>query len=481
MLVKDFADEKGLKVGGDLRLLTSQGIERLRIVGLMSKEGPAQLFNGAFGIVPLGAAQRQFGRVGDLDQIDVIASSDMSDSDGLDLLKASIQARLGDQYTVTFPAAQGERVSQMLDSYQIGLGSVSAITLFVGAFLIYNAFSMTVVERTREIGTMRTVGMTRGQITWQILVEAAVLGVLGSAIGVLLGILMSRGLIQVTELMLGQDVKGVSIPLDGLLTSTFIGVAVTLVAALIPAYQAGKISALEALRIRGTQKEGWIVRRGWVLGLAFFGLSCLLLFGPLSFLNPDLELQLRTNALLALFVGGTLLVPITVGAWDTLLRPVVRRIYGSEGRLGSSNIRRAKLRTTLTVAALMVGAAMILSTMGITDSFQGDLQEWIEAYIGGDLYVSSSLPMRMDLGPRLEAVPGVAGAAPLRYFDVRWLTPGGGDESITFTAIDPQVRSRVTSVIFAANQGEPAELFDRLAQGDAVFEHALRETRRGTG
>ena len=208
MLVKDFADEKGLKVGGDLRLLTSQGIERLRIVGLMSKEGPAQLFNGAFGIVPLGAAQRQFGRVGDLDQIDVIASSDMSDSDGLDLLKASIQARLGDQYTVTFPAAQGERVSQMLDSYQIGLGSVSAITLFVGAFLIYNAFSMTVVERTREIGTMRTVGMTRGQITWQILVEAAVLGVLGSAIGVLLGILMSRGLIQVTELMLGQDVKG---------------------------------------------------------------------------------------------------------------------------------------------------------------------------------------------------------------------------------------------------------------------------------
>ena len=218
-----------------------------------------------------------------------------------------------------------------------------------------------------------------------------------------------------------------------------------------------------------------------MLGLAFFGLSCLLLFGPLSFLNPDLELQLRTNALLALFVGGTLLVPITVGAWDTLLRPVVRRIYGSEGRLGSSNIRRAKLRTTLTVAALMVGAAMILSTMGITDSFQGDLQEWIEAYIGGDLYVSSSLPMRMDLGPRLEAVPGVAGAAPLRYFDVRWLTPGGGDESITFTAIDPQVHGRVTSVIFAANQGEPAELFDRLAQGDAVFEHALRETRRGTG
>jgi len=481
VLVKDFAEEKDLKVGGDLHLLTSQGVERLKIVGLMSKEGPAQLFNGAFGIVPLGAAQRIFGRVGDLDQIDIIAEPEVSDSDGLDVLKATIQARLGDQYTVTFPAAQGERVSQMLDSYQIGLGSVSAITLFVGAFLIYNAFSMTVVERTREIGTMRTVGMTRGQVTWQILVEAALLGLLGSAFGVLLGILMSRGLIQVTELMLGQEVEGVRIPLDGLFTSTSVGVVVTLVAALIPAYQAGKISPLEALRIRGTQKEGWIVRRGWIVGLAFFGLSCLLLFGPLSFVNPDLELQLRTNALLTLFVGGTLLVPITVGAWDTLLRPVVRRVYGSEGRLGSSNIRRAKMRTTLTVAALMVGAAMILSTMGITDSFERDLQEWIEAYIGGDLYVSSSLPMRMDLGPRLEAVPGVSGAAPLRYFDVRWLTPGGGDESITFTAIDPQVHSRVTSVIFAANQGDPEELFDQLAQGDAVFLSNTLSEKYGVG
>lgn len=331
VLVRDYAEEKELKLGGDLQILTPEGIERLRIVGLMSKEGPAQLFNGAFGVVPLGAAQRIFGRVGDLDQVDVIAAPQVSDTDGLDGLKAALQDRLGPQYTVTFPAAQGERVSQMVDSYQIGLGSVSAITLFVGAFLIYNAFSMTVVERTREIGTMGTVGMTRGQVAQQILAEAGILGIVGSALGVLIGIVMSRGLIHVTELLLAQEIEGVSIPLDGLMTNVLVGVAVTLVAAMIPSWQAGRISPLEALRIRGTQTEGWIVGRGWILGVAFFVLSCVLLFGSLAFLPPDLALQLRTNALLTLFVGGTLLVPVTVGAWDRLLRPVARRIFWQRG------------------------------------------------------------------------------------------------------------------------------------------------------
>lgn len=129
----------------------------------------------------------------------------------------------------------------------------------------------------------------------------------------------------------------------------------------------------------------------------------------------------------------------------------------------------------------MVGSAMILSTMGITDTFQRDLQEWIEASIGRDLYVHASLPMRMDLGPRLEAATGVAGAAPVRYFDVKWPTPDGGDESITFTVIDPSVHRRVTSVVFSSGQGEPSLLWDRMAEGDAVFLSNTLSEKHGVG
>jgi len=94
-----------------------------------------------------------------------------------------LQSRLGDQYSVIYPATQGKRMTQMLGNYQIGLNFLSGMALFVGAFIIYNAFSMTVVERTREFGMLRTVGMTRTQIIIQVLSEAALLGVIGSAFG----------------------------------------------------------------------------------------------------------------------------------------------------------------------------------------------------------------------------------------------------------------------------------------------------------
>lgn len=95
----------------------------------------------------------------------------------------------------------------MLDTYQLGLNFFSMIALFVGAFLIYNAFSMTVVERTREIGMLRTLGMTRRQVMGQILTEATFVGIIGSALGVGVGILLARGLIRIMELLLAQEVK----------------------------------------------------------------------------------------------------------------------------------------------------------------------------------------------------------------------------------------------------------------------------------
>jgi len=467
VLVKDYADEKHIQVGSDLKILTPEGVQTVRVVGLMSKEGPGQLNNGAFGIIPLRAAQEIFGRIGDLDQIDIVATPQAASGVELDNLKAALQARLGDGYTVIYPAAQGKRVTQMLDAYQLGLHFFSVIALFVGAFLIYNAFSMTVVERTREIGMLRTLGMTRRQVMAQILTEAGILGIVGAALGVGAGILLSQGLIRATELLLAQEVKQIHVPLDDLTTSVLVGVSVTLVAAAIPAWQASRISPLEALRIRGNPRESWIIRRGWPLGVALLCLSYLTLYH--SPFPPAIQYRLGRAAVFALFVGATLLIPITVGAWERVARPWVRRIYGSEGRLGSSNIQRAKLRTALTVAALMVGAAMILAIRGMTNAFEHDIRTWIEAYIGGDLYIHSSLPMRADLGRRLEAVEGVAAVTPIRYFDVKRLKPDGGDERLAFMAIDPSSYRRVTSFVFAANQGDPDRLLERLAAGDAVF------------
>ena len=476
VLVKDYADEKDIQLEHDIEILTSDGIETLRVVGFISKEGAGQLNNGAFGVIPLEAAQEIFNRVGDLDQIDIVATSQAASGAELDGLKATLQARLGDEYAVTYPAARGRRVTQMLDGYQIGFNFFGVIALFVGAFLIYNAFSMTVVERTREIGMLRTVGMTRRQVIVQILTEAGILGIVGAALGVSVGILLSRGLIRLMEFLLAQEVKQIHIPFDGLATSVLVGVFVTLVAAAIPAWQAGRISPLEAVRIRGNPRESWLIRRGWILGAAILGISYLILYHvPL----PQAQEWLSHFVVLSLLLGGTLLIPISVGAWERMARPWVRRIYGSEGQLGSRNTQRAKLRTTLTVAALMVGVAMILSIRAVTGAFEYDIRSWLENYIGGDLYVHSSLRMRTDLGQRLEAVEGVAAATPIRYFDVNRLKPDGGEESLSFMAVDPSSYRRVTSFVFTANQGDPDRLLERLAAGDAVFISSVLSEKYG--
>ncbi len=467
VLVKDYADDKDIEVGEDLRILTSEGPQIVRVVGLMSKEGPGQLNNGAFGVVPLQAAREMFGRSGDLDQIDIVATPETATTSGLDELKAALQARLGARYTVIFPATQGKRVTEMLDTYQTGLTLFSAVALFVGAYLIYNAFSMTVVERTREIGMLRTVGMTRRQVMVQILAEAGMLGGIGSVLGIGAGILLARGLIRVMKFLLAQEVQHVTVPFDGLVAGTVVGVGVTLVAAAIPARQAGRISPLEALRIRGTRREGWVIRYGWPLGLALVGVGSIALgLGPLPMVSMY---RIGPPAVIAIFLGATLLIPASVGVWERVARPWIPRIYGTEGRLGSGNIQRSKVRTALTVAALMVGAAMILAIRSTTKSFAADLRSWIEVYVGGDLFVFASLPMRDELAGRLQAVDGVAEVTPVRYFDVVWQTPDGEDEQLQFMAIDPLTYPRVTWFVFAAGQGDPDALLERLTAGDTLF------------
>lgn len=172
----------------------------------------------------------------------------------LEKIKNLLQTRLGKEFLVTYPANQGKRMTQMLQNYQIGLNFMSGIALFVGAFLIYNAFAMTVVERTREFGMLRTIGMTRGQVTSQMLFEAIVLGIGGSILGIGLGMILARGLSALMGVILNQSLQAIQFPLSSIVTSFVIGVVVTLLAAGIPAWQAGRISPMEALRIRGKSR-----------------------------------------------------------------------------------------------------------------------------------------------------------------------------------------------------------------------------------
>jgi putative ABC transport system permease protein len=467
VLVEDLAEDEGISIGDRINLITPIGNERLKVVGLIAMEGPGQTNNGSFGVIPYETAKDIFERGDEIDQIDIVTTEPNPDSDALAALRTELQNLLGEDYSVTYPSGQGERMTQMLQNYQIGLNFMSGIALFVGAFLIYNAFAMTVVERTREFGLLRTIGMTRQQVMGQVFIEATLLGVVGSGFGIGLGILMALGLTRFMEIILGQSIGNVQISNSDLVFSMLIGVGVTFLAAGIPAWQAGRISAIEALRVRGKSKEGWLIRYGWTVGLLMLIISIvILLINPFPY---DVQFRMGSMTVFGLFTGATLMIPITVGLWERVTRPILKWIYGSSGALGSRNVQRSKLRTTLTVAALMVGVAMIIIVRGMTESFASDLQTWIQAYLGGDIYITSSVRLRNDIRRRIQVVDGVYALAPMRYFEVEWETPTGERENLQFMAVDVDEYARVTNFVFSGEQVNPDQAIEQLKNTNTVF------------
>lgn len=471
LLVQDYADDKGLEVGDDLTILVPESVESLRIVGIIRKAGPGMQNSGAVAIVPIGAAQAMFGLGSDLSQLDVLAEPAIAASPRrLEALKSGLAETLGRGYQVLYPAARGAVAAKMLASYQLGLSFFSAVALFVGAFLIYNTFTMTVVERTREIGMLRTLGMTRSQITLLVLAEASLLGSIGSAAGAGFGILLSRGLMRSMGVIAATEITQVNIPLDGLLTSLLVGLGVTLGSASLPAWRARDISPLEALRVTAKPQSVPLGRFGWLVGAALIAVAYLALY-RIPF-RPEVQYPVGATSIFTLLLGATLAVPITIGSFERLLRPALTAIYRGEGRLGASNIRRAKGRTALTVAALMVGIAMIIGIQTLTTSFEVDIDNWVQTAIGGDLYVRSPIPMRDEFGRRLLADPAVTAVSPVTFHLVRRTPPNGNPEeadTLLFVAIDPETYPRVASFVFEDPAADLSAALADLAAGDALL------------
>ena len=466
VLVDDYAEEEELEVGQYTEILTPNGPEKLQVVGLIAKEGPGNTNNGIFGVISIDTAQQIFNRRGEIDQLDILLTE--NNKDQVEVTRLELQSRLGDEVSVTYPAGQGQRMQQMLSNYQIGLNFLSGIALFVGAFLIYNAFAMTVVERTREFGMLRTVGMTRKQIISQVIMEALTQGVIGSVLGAAAGILGARGLTGLMEPLLGADLStNMTVPVNVLVLSMGVGIFVTLVSALIPSIQAGRVSPVAALRVRGKSQEGWMTRSGWKFGLGMLVISTvILIWNPFSF---DPQFILGSLTVFLMFGGVTLIIPATIHIWEKITRPLTGLLYGKSGLIGSRNTGRSKVRTTLTLVALLIGVAMVLIVRIMTGAFANDLVEWIGAYLGGDIYVHSNVSLRADIADQLNGVSGVSAATPIHYQEVLIRTPNGDDETITFMAVDPPTYSRVTNFVFANSDLEENKFLTELNSGGSIF------------
>lgn len=429
ILSRSVADELGYKLHDRIPLQTPHGRDEFEIWGFIKNEGIGRAFGGAIAIMDYGAMQIAFGRGTNIDRIDIAVQP------GADVaaVARAVKAAVGPSFTVDRPSRRNDRVANMLASLQNGLTLASVVALIVGIFLIYNTMSISVVQRRRELGTLRALGATRRDVITLLTLEGGLLGFVGSCIGVVIGLGLARLMLDgiertVNEMFMPVPTTQLHVSRALLFGAALVGVLATIMAAAFPARQAARSSPIETLRsgaltslappsMRVSPRDG--------LALASLVVAWLLLR-----VRPIHGLPLgATGACLALVLSAALLAPRLVQLMHWLARIALRKLGGVEARVANENLTRNIARNSATISALMVGVAMATAFAAFVGSFESSTLDWVDQTLPADLWITSAsrlagsgttLPMTSELSPMLSTLPGVDAVERVRMDDIEY-------------------------------------------------------------
>jgi putative ABC transport system permease protein len=466
LIVTDtFARENNLGIGSKVPMSTMQGEKLFTVRGIMKSGGLTSAFGGNLAVMDVYAAQKVFGRGRKFDRIDLA----VKDNQKVDDVRAKIQATLGSGFQVEAPSARGQQFESISRIYALTADITSAFALFIGMFIIYNTFQIAVTQRRSEIGILRALGATRSQIRTLFLGESAVAGLFGSVAGLLMGILIARGMTGYIGALLGE-LYGIAQKADEISTNpvlmTFavvLGVVTSVIAAFIPARNAARVDPVQALQ-KGKYQQLSAgenrTRRIAALIVALLALGCALLgrYRILFYLGDALAV-----------LAALLLTPTLSQLVARALRPLLKWLRPVEGTLAVDSLLQAPRRTSGAVAALMLSLALVVALGGLTRASYDSIFKWLTVALNPDLFISSSesLTARSFRFPesmtgQLRAIPGIAEVQGVR--DARIQVRGA---PIMFVATDVEaLRHHAT---LPPVKGDPNEMFRRTAAGEAIL------------
>lgn len=466
------AADLGLTVGDTVSLPTTAGVTSLTVVGVLPDTvalGNEQI------VVTLAQAQTLL----DLPQrINLIeANYGTTDAAARDATTARVQAALGPNYTVG-ALANG---TDLLASLKIGQAAMSIFgvaALVMGGFIIFNTFRTIVAERRRDIGMLRAVGASRRTIIGLILAEGLLQGLLGTALGMGLGYLMAVGLLGLVAGMLQSIVHltvGAPVITPGLVVVTIIlGVGVTLVAGLLPAFAATRVTPLDALRPTSAEVEQRAAGRGAVIG------TVLVIAAGLALVSGNTGLAGLGSLLFLL--GLVLLAPTLVRPVAAVFTSALGLIYAREGTggLAQGNLTRQPTRAAITASTTMIALAIIIAMAGMLTSFRTGFLGVLRDTLGSDYLLvppaiaiwGSDVGANQRLASELQAVPGVAVVSTLRF-----APSASGQTALSILGIDPATYPQVAKLKFDA--GDPAAAFAALQAGRALIVNGVMATALG--
>lgn len=394
---------------GDTVTLQPGGVQvPTRVVGLLrtDDELSAQALENLI-LTDIATAQEIVGSRGTISRVDLILPEDY------DLTQ--IEALLPPGATITTPRDQSNALSQMTAAFELNLQALSLLALVVGIFLIYNTVTFSVVQRRPVLGILRALGATRRQIFALILGESLALGLIGTLVGLGLGIIFGRasvGLIAqtISDLYFSVNVQSVTLDVVTLLKGVGIGMMASLVAALVPSIDATHTPPAGSLR-RSLLEE----RARRLLPAITVAAVLLNAVGMALLLIPTNSVAVSFTALFCIIVGGALFTPLALVAAMRLLTPLTNALFGVLGRMAPRAVSRSLSRTSVAVSALTVAVSVIVGVSVMITSFRGTVADWLDTTLGADIYVApptltavrATADVEPELAERVRAVAGV--------------------------------------------------------------------------
>jgi putative ABC transport system permease protein len=470
VVVDDVTAEKhGFAVGDDVQIVFQGSSEEFQVVGIV--EMPASYMGATMALFDLPVAQRVLGFRRAYNSIAVQAEPGVSDEQ----LRDRVAAVLPEDYEAVTTAAATADVKDQLDRImgfvETALLAFAAVALFVGAFIIFNTFSILVAQRTREIGLLRAVGATQAQVTASVLAEAVVVGLLASFVGLALGMVFAQGMIALLSAF-GTEFSGTALqfrPRTGVV-AVLAGSLVTVVSALAPARRATQVPPVVAIGGH-LQLPGRSLRRRVIVGglVTAFGVGSLLagLFADI----PNALAVVGVGAL-ATFIGAGMLSAL-------IARPLAAVVGGPFARasepahLGRQNAMRSPRRTASTAAALMIGVGLVGFVTIAAASVKASARSVIEDSMRADYVLqagnvaSTSGGVSTDVAERLRAEPAVGVVSQVKTGQF------GLDDAATMLAgVDPMTLPQVMDL-----RAEDLAALGALTDGGVLVRDRVAEDR----
>ena len=466
LIVTDaFARDNRLGIGSKLPMSTMEGDKLFTVRGIMKSSGLASAFGGNLAVMDVYAAEKVFGRGRKFDRIDLA----VKDGARVEDVKERLETLLGPGFQVEAPSARANQFESISHVYSVTADITSAFALFIGLFIIYNTFQIAVAQRRSEIGILRALGATRRQIRTLFLSESLVAGLIGSALGLLLGIAIARVMTGYIGSLLGevygiaQKAGEVSADPALMIFAIVLGMITSAVAAFLPARNAARVDPVQALQKGKYQQlsagENRARRLAAVL-VAILALGCAL-WGRHSILFYIGDALAVTAALL--------LTPTLALLLARALRPLLRWLRPVEGTLAADSLLQAPRRTSGTVAALMLSLALVVALGGLTRASYDSIVRWLNVALNPDLFVSPSQSLTArdfrfpeSMGGQLRSIPGIDQVQLVRDARVEVRR----QPTMLVAADIDDLRRRATLPPVAGNT---IDMFNRAAAGQAIL------------